>query len=433
MDLNHPSSTPPCPFPNSPSSRCSPWAIIPSEHVIRRCVRRWAIKPSARRPAPLLAVPPAPRLRSAESLIIRLQDSLPALHETGSGVWSSGFTSITGRLRDLGGDAWDLDRDLDVAQRADSAAYASFLRSSAAPLVALSLYVSSANWAGTTRPAYSGILPFPLTWTEPLSIRHRMCDVADHLGLSDLNVDDDSGRSDQARQASSATSESTEGFLKVPERLRPLRRGVKAALSPEQTALFRLEAVANDCLAVLTDLKAASEMDGAGERSFFPSTSSISSLDCLAFGYLALMLVPDVPRPWLKDLVRRRHESLSLFVDATRDAVFGGDVASSLPWADPSSRGPSEQPSALTRFVRDLVAASVPRAWAIRDAPSKSAGASASRGSSVLAALGSGAAVMGILGSAVLYRHMPPLGAALYRWEMPRRRAFGAAGALFGV
>lgn len=360
-----------------------------------------------------------------------MQDSLPALHETGSGLWSSGFTSITGRLRDLGGDAWDLDRDLDVAQRADSAAYASFLRSSAAPLVALSLYISSANWAATTRPAYSNILPFPLTWTEPLSIRHRMCDSADHLGLSDLNVDDDGGRSAQAQQASSsATGESTNGFLKVPERLKPLRRGVKAALSPEQTAVFRLEAVANDCLAVLADLKAASEMDGAGERSFFSSTSS---LDCLAFGYLALMLVPDVPRPWLKDLVRRRHESLALFVDTTRDAIFGGDVASSLPWADPSSRGPGDQPSALTRFVRDLVAASVPRAWAVRDAPSKSAGASATRSSSVLAALGSGAAVMGILGSAVLYRHMPPLGAALYRWEMPRRRAFGAAGALFGI
>ncbi|KAG6368481.1 hypothetical protein INS49_002690 [Diaporthe citri] len=361
--------------------------------------------------------------------------SLPALHETGSGVWSSGFTSITGRLRDLGGDAWDLDRDLDVAQRADSGAYASFLKSSAAPLVALSLYVSSANWAATTRPAYSNILPFPLTWTEPLSIRHRMCDTADHLGLSDLNVDDDGGRAAQSQQASSpATGGSTDGFLKVPERLKPLRRGVKAALSPEQTAVFRLEAVANDCLAVLADLKTASEMDGAGERFFFPSTSFPSSLDCLAFGYLALMLVPDVPRPWLKDLVRRRHESLALFVDATRDAVFGGDVASSLPWADPSSRGSGDQPSALTRFVRDLVAASVPRSCAVRDAPSKSpSGASAARGSSVLAALGSGAAVMGILGSAVLYRHMPPLGAALYRWEMPRRRAFGAAGALFGV
>lgn len=364
-----------------------------------------------------------------------MQDSLPALHETESGVWSSGFTSITGRLRALGGDAWDLDRDLDVAQRADSAAYASFLRSSAAPLVALSLYVSSANWAATTRPAYSNILPFPLTWTEPLSIRHRMCDTADHLGLSDLNVDDDGGRSAQAQQASSATGESTDGFLKIPDRLKPLRRGVKAALSPEQTALFRLEAVANDCLAVLTDLKAASEMEGAGERFFFPSTTSPSSLDCLAFAYLALMIVPDVPRPWLKDLVRRRHESLALFVDVTRDALFGGDVASSLPWADPSSRGPGGQPSALTRFVRDVVAASVPRAWAVRDAPSRSAAAmsTAGRGSSVLAALGSSAAVLGILGSAVLYRHMPPLGSALYRWEMPRRRAFGAAGALFGV
>lgn len=382
------------------------------------------------------------------------KDSLPALHETGSGVWSSGFTSITGRLRELGGDAWDLDRGLDVARRADSAAYASFLKSSAAPLVALSLYVSSANWAATTRPAYGTILPFPLTWTEPLSIRHRMCDMADHLGLSDLNVDDDGGRA-QEGASSSATGEATDGFLKVPERLKPLRRGVKAALSPEQTALFRLEAVANDCLAVLSDLKAASEMEGASERSFLPSsapsshpTTTTTSLDCLAFGYLALMLVPDVPRPWLRDLVRRRHEDLALFVDTTREAVFGGDpfgpevltskgVFSTLPWAEPSSQvsgGGEGQPWALTRFVRGVVASSVPRQWTIRDAtPSSKAVSSSSAGSSVLAALGGGAAMLGVLGSALLYRHMPPLGAALYRWEVPRRRAFGAAGALFGI
>lgn len=281
-----------------------------------------------------------------------------------------------------------------------------------------------------------------------------MCDAADHLGLSDLNVDDDGGRAQEGSSSSSAaTGEATDGFLKVPERLKPLRRGVKAALSPEQTAVFRLQAVANDCLAVLSDLKSASEMEGASERSFLPSsssaptTSSTTSLDCLAFGYLALMLVPDVPRPWLRDLVRRRHEDLALFVDATREAVFGGDpfgpevltskgIFSTLPWADPSlqvSGGDGQQSWALTRFVRQVVASSVPRQWTIRDAPSSSKAVSSSAGSSVLAALGSGAAVLGVLGSALLYRHMPPLGAALYRWEAPRRRAFGAAGALFGI
>lgn len=374
------------------------------------------------------------------------QDSLPALHEPGSGVWTPGFTSITARLRALRPDGdWDLDKTLDLTQRADAAAYASFLRSDAAPLVALSLYVSSANWAGTTRPAYgTGILPFPLTWSEPLAVRGRMCELADHLGLSDLNVDDDGTQTQQA--SSTATGEATEGFLKVPERLKPLRRGVKAALSPEQTALFRLEAAANDCLAVLSDLKTAAEVEGAGDRSFFssPSSTTTTSLDCLAFGYLALMLAPDVPRPWLRDLIRRRHESLAVFVDATREGVFGGDpfevphcfsrdVFSTLPWADPSSPGSEAQPWALTRFVRGVAASSVPRGWTIRDAETTSKSASSGSASSALAALGSGAAVVGILGSALLYRHMPPLGAAMYRWEMPRRRAFGAAGALFGL
>lgn len=257
-----------------------------------------------------------------------------------------------------------------------------------------------------------------------MSIRRRMCDTAEHLGLSDLNIDDER-TPDQAQ--GSATSESTEGFLKIPERLRPRRRGVKANLSPEQTALFRLEAVARDTLGVLADLKGNV---GLGDDRFFFGSDRPTSLDCLGFGYLALMLVPEVPRPWLRDVMRRRYESLALFVDNIRDELFGGDVASSLPWQGVQA---GDGPWRVTRFARGILRASVPEDWLLVTQTSPRDAQRGSRGPPVLAVLGSSAALLSIVGSVLLYRHLMPFGSVLYRWEMQRRRAFGTAGAFFGM
>ena len=336
----------------------------------------------------------------------------------------AGFTSITAHLGQTDPE-WDLDRHVGVVKKADTTAYISFLKASAAPLVALSLYVSSANWAATTRPAYSDVLPFPLTWVEPVSIRRQMCDTAEHLGLSDLNIDDER-TADQVQ--GSATSESTDGFLKIPERLRPRRRGVKAALSPEQTASFRLEAVARETLGVLADLKGNV---GLGDERFFFGSDKPTTLDCLAFGYLALMLVPEVPRPWLRDVMRRRYECLALFVDNTRDELFGGDVASSLPWQQQRQLSTGNGSWKVTRFARGVLKTTVPQDWLIsHHSPSEKR---QHKGKPLLAALGGSAAVLSMVGSVLLYRHLMPFGSALYRWETQRRMAFGAAGAFFGI
>lgn len=272
------------------------------------------------------------------------------------------------------------------------------------------------------------MLPFPLTWTEPPAARRRMARVAAHLGLDDdLNIDE-AAAGDRARAAADHDSR---GFLKVPERLRSLRRGggVRAALSPEHTALFRLEAVGIECLGVLADLKAQHGEEGR----FLLGGETPTALDCLAFGYLALMLVPEVPRPWLRDLMRRRYDCLCVFVDGVRDELFGGDVAS-LPWA---TGAVESEPWKMMRFARGVVEAVVPDEWLIVDASSRDegkrwAGKKKSSGAVVLSSLLNSAAGLGLVGSVLLYRHLSPFGSAFYRWEMPRR-TFGAAGALFGL
>lgn len=281
-------------------------------------------------------------------------------------------------------------------------------------------------------------------------MRRHMCDVAAHLGLSDLNIDDDGHdkvsrerqqqqqqpqqKGDPARAGKDEDATTRSGFLKIPERLRPRPTGVRAALSPEQTALFRLEGAGRECLGVLADLKGGgqhapdteTEATGSGRR-FLWGGDRPTSLDCLAFGYLALMLVPEVARPWLRNMMRRRYDCLCVFVDGVRDEVFGGDVAS-LPWTTAAAE--IKSPWRVTRFARGVVKAVVPGDWVLGE--TYWALGKRSTGGALLATLGSSVAGLGIVGSVLLYHHLSPFGAVFYRWEM-QRRSFGAAGALFGV
>ena len=56
------------------------------------------------------------------------------------------------------------------------------------------------------------------------------------------------------------------------------------------------------------------------------SETQFSSLDCLALGYLSLMLVPELPQPWLAKTMRRKFPDLCTWTKDIRDEVFGRDV-----------------------------------------------------------------------------------------------------------
>lgn len=379
---------------------------------------------------------------------------MPALRDTASDVWVTGFHPIVSYLSALD-PRWDLDAahaHHHQHHRHHLTAYTTFLQTTAPPLLALSLYVSSANWAAATRPAFTTLLPFPLAWTEPPAVRRRMCHVAAHLGLSDLNIDA-AGREDEG------SSTDDRGFLKIPERLRPRGpRGVRAALSPEQTALFRLEAAAGEgCLAVLEDLKRQGELDGRrffwfgndhdddGKTTTTAAQDKPTSLDCLAFAYLSLMLVPEVPRPWLRDLIRRRYECLSLYVDGIRDEILGGgDPYDALPWQRPTTSS-QPVPWRLVRFARGVVTAIIPDDYltprekaprGTKDPTKQKTKAQQQLWRALANALVGTSVVSGAAGLLLLLHQrqyvLGPFGSLVYRWEVQRRR-FGAAGAFFGI
>jgi sorting and assembly machinery component 37 len=187
--------------------------------------------------------------------------------------------------------------------------YASLLNTQGQALLDLSLYVSSANYSAITRPVYSTITTFPLSWLRPHRQRSHAKSRTAHLGLSSLDVDA------EEREAKEKSADSP-----VPQSLRKATTSITASLfaSPEDAARIRLDALASDFFDPLAELF-------ANKRFFLPGAVP-TSLDCLALAYLALALFPDLPSPWLRTCLQSRYPGLCKFVHDTQRVFFGGPV-----------------------------------------------------------------------------------------------------------
>ncbi|RCI13094.1 hypothetical protein L249_0228 [Ophiocordyceps polyrhachis-furcata BCC 54312] len=337
------------------------------------------------------------------------QNHLPALYH--DGVWVSGYGQIVGHLASL----VDLNRGLDASQLAHVAAFSTFLHAHAAPLVHLSLYVSAANWSAVTRPAYSAILPFPITWTVPPLLRAEAIRRVHHLGLADLDSDLDPTPLNAGRDA-------------LPEALRrrlPVisTKSVRDEMTPEQATAIRLVALIDACLPVLE-----AQLQGSRPPRFVRGTESDSpsSLDCLAYGYLALMLKPDVPRAFIRDWALTRAPRLTEFVDAM--------TPSDLPWFAP-------EPPTLARSAIRLVDSVVRNLPTLGEHYADEMRLRARRGVRgldrriVTLAAGLAAAGLAVGYGYHAYRSLQPFGAASQVWMSSRARpslTYGQLGSMLG-
>ncbi|KAL7943120.1 Tom37 C-terminal domain-containing protein [Trichoderma barbatum] len=329
---------------------------------------------------------------------------LPALQHDGK--WTSGFQPI---VQYLTSEAIcdGLDKTLSPIQQADSVAYSAYLRAHAGPLVDLSLYVSAANWAAATRPAYSSLLTFPLTWTVPTLIRSEAIKRAEHLGLAELDTDFDPN----------GGLHLTAGRDALPETFRrhiPLmtKKTVREEMTPEQATAIRLFGLTEDCLTVLNDLIKGENED---HPRFF-TDATVSSLDCLAFGYLALMQRPPVPRSFLKDWLESNTPRLHKFVDSMLAPIGTRD---DLPWVSPD-------PTSVTRFggrILDSVLRHLPNLGEQYAAEMRYRAEQQKKGLDQRALMLIMGAVLAGLATGYgfqAYRAMQPFGASTQSWK-PRR------------
>lgn len=226
---------------------------------------------------------------------------LPALRD--AETWVAGFSNIIAYLRDVSDGEWDLDKSLDEAQRADRAAFTSFLEFHGQPLLDLSLYVSSDNYLNRTRQALGQILTWPNSWTVPHRLRERAKKRSEHLGLSSLDVD----------TAQEDNSEDTGLTAHIPKSLRKPKQTVSGLLGRGlQKNKFRLDAITADFFEPV--------MEMLGGKSYLLSDEE-SSLDCLVLGYLALMQRPQVPQGWVRDALRTKYAKLGHWTEARITAV----------------------------------------------------------------------------------------------------------------
>ncbi|KAL1645261.1 hypothetical protein SLS58_003968 [Diplodia intermedia] len=240
-------------------------------------------------------------------------------------TWVAGFKPIVHYLQRHSASEHDPDGHLTERERADTIAYTSFLRTNALPLLDLNLYTSAANYYQATTPAYTALLPWHLNYTIPPARREAARARTQNLGLSSLDIDtvDDSPTEDSfSANKKNAGINDDRGPAPYRKSLLPFGRGngLKALLSqPEYAARFKLDALANDCLAPLDALLGEDEE----EKPLLLHPTYPTTLDCLAFGYLSLMLYPDLPSGWLADTIRSRFPRLAAYTARMRALTVG--------------------------------------------------------------------------------------------------------------
>ncbi|KAI0099248.1 hypothetical protein GGR51DRAFT_535990 [Nemania sp. FL0031] len=341
--------------------------------------------------------------------------TLPVLFHNDS--WISGYRNIISYLiRHVTSYRRPLaDKDLTPQQEADLLAYSSYLDTRGSSLVALSLYASPSAWVELTRPAYSALLPFPLTWTIPTTIRAAAIEKAESLGMGYLAAE---AEADEAAAESGAETTST-GFLRLRQQLGP-----RKSMQPEQTAAIRFQQLADDFFTTLDDLR--------GSRQCLLGTPDFSSLDFLAYGYLALMKVQTSYPILARSLIADGRPSVRFL--RIMETESQGYV---LPWQEPQPRG---LPRTVCMFADGAVeniagAGESWRRWRRGGIKSDKEEEARNPAGTLLAVGGAVAGVAAAVGAAVLFRGLTPFGASTHYFEAPKEERglyrFGEIGAMF--
>lgn len=199
---------------------------------------------------------------------------------------------------------------LSSIQCADSTAISSFIESNAQTLLDLSLYVAFENYRLTTRPAFTAILPWHANYMIPPRRRAAARARTDHLGVSSIDIDN--VHEDMSNKPGGRDVGKEQGFEAETQKraslLLPRKETVRSLLQrPEHAATFKLNALADNFFGPLQDMLV--------DQTYLLGTDGPQPVDCLAYGYLSLMLYPKVPQDWLASTMRKKYKTLVRYVE----------------------------------------------------------------------------------------------------------------------
>ena len=145
------------------------------------------------------------------------------------------------------------------------------------------------------------------------------------MGLSSLDVDTTAEEGfAPGRGTASSDYEAAKRAAGIPTDAQPntLRMGRGKGLggflsTPVYAARFRLDALSNELLEPLADL--------LGKKDYILQGDQLSSLDCLAFGYLSLLLYPPVPQAWLREAIQTKFPRILSYIRRLRKELFSNE------------------------------------------------------------------------------------------------------------
>lgn len=281
-----------------------------------------------------------------------------------------------------------------------------------------------------------------------------------HLGLSNLELSAaEQNGSNIGRGTLSSEFENAKRDAGMPTQAPALNMGRKAGIqgllgTPVYAARFRLDALTNDLLEPFQHLLKKNRYLLGGDEP--------SSLDFLAFGYLALMLYPQVPQAWLREAMHARFPRVVECIEHMRretiterhikpsdvwDISHSGDGHTAmsreglhLPWRPILPRPLS---SAVTTIAREITS-NLPLLSLVykqepvvqADTPSVSTKVASTLPSpmsvNALAAV-TAAAAAAVIAMAIQHRRNPREGNLIFWALRPQAEGFGEAGSILGA
>ncbi|KAJ2003946.1 hypothetical protein H4R26_002782 [Coemansia thaxteri] len=225
----------------------------------------------------------------------------------------SGFWRIVQFLKSEG---YDLNAELDEEQVAQSIAYISMVQDHLVDALLFSWYMVPENFAGAIRPRLANLFGFPLSFVIPTQLRDyaegRLESRGIHCGAT-------------ATSSTDSSSGGSTGLSALKDKIPRIYLLAKEGFSShEDRSGHHVYAQSSKCLDLLSKKLDKKDYFYGGK----PTT-----LDTVVYGYLSLMLYPDLPQNTLKSMIVKDYPNLADFCNRIHAQLEAPDVASEPSWA----------------------------------------------------------------------------------------------------
>ncbi|KAJ1820987.1 hypothetical protein LPJ56_001235 [Coemansia sp. RSA 2599] len=241
-----------------------------------------------------------------------------------SGVWSI--------VQFLKKEGHDLDAGLDEEQLSQSTAYISLVQDSLVDSLLFSWYLVSENFADAIRPRLAKMFKFPLGLFIPTQLKDHAEERLRFRGItSEIESSDDKQEAQEGGNLQALKN-------KIPRIYLLAKEGFRRHADKSSHPVYKHAAKCLDLLSTKLGSK----------QYFFGDAPAM--LDAVVYGYLSLVIYPDLPQSTLKEMVTKSYPNLVALCDRIRERIEEPTVAVEQSW-----------PSSVYSMAKQCVASYMPQ------------------------------------------------------------------------